>query len=71
MTKVNWHPLASNPIDYLENDRLQTPDGDKVTISQGMVGVSFTVHVHGKGRHTCGSILGVCAVLDNLDVGLA
>lgn len=69
MNKLNWHPLASHPLDYLDSDRLRTPEGDKVTIIQGMTGVSFTVRVEGKAKHTCGSILGVCNVLDNLEVG--
>lgn len=68
LTLINWHPFASNPLDYLDNAHLRTPDGSTVRIAKF---VTFRIYVNGTLAHESDSNSAACAFLRREEVGIA
>ncbi len=68
LTPINWHPFASNPLDYLDNAHLRTPDGSTVRIAKF---VTFRIYVNGTLAHESDSNSAACAFLRREEVGIA
>jgi len=68
LTIINWHPFASNPLDYLDNAHLCTPDGSTVRIVKEM---TFRIYVNGTLAHESDSNSAACAFLYREEVGIA
>jgi hypothetical protein len=66
--KINWHPFAVNPLDYMNDDSLRTLDGDKVKITKDSRGSGFTVFI-GDAVYRADSNSAVCDLLYRQDVG--
>lgn len=68
LTPINWHPFAANPLDYIGNDNLRTPDGKKVTITKGS---TFLIYFDGVMVYDAGiDNSAACAFLHYNDVGI-
>lgn len=67
-TLIDWHVYKENPIDYLNNENLQTPDGAKVNIGQDMKG-QFVIKI-GEEILNPATNEDACLVLYNNRVGL-
>lgn len=65
---INWHPFAANPLDYLDNEHLRTPDGKHVRIVKEM---TFRIYVNGTLAHESDSNSAACAFLYHEEVGIA
>ena len=68
LTQINWHPFASNPLDYLDNEHLRTPDGGTVRIVKEM---TFRIYVNGTLADESDSNSAACAFLYHEEVGIA
>ena len=68
LTIINWHPFASNPLDYLDDAHLRTPDGSTVRIEKSN---TFRIYVNGTLAHESDSNSAACAFLYREEVGIA
>ena len=68
LTLINWHPFASNPLDYLDNADLRTPDGSTVRIEKSN---TFRIYINGTLAHESDSNSAACAFLYREEVGIA
>jgi hypothetical protein len=66
--KINWHPFAANPLDYMKDGSLRTPDGDKVKITKDSRGTGFTVFI-GDTVYRADGNSAVCDLLYRQGVG--
>lgn len=68
LTLINWHPFASNPLDYLDNAHLRTPDSSTVRIEKSN---TFRIYINGTLAHESDSNSAACAFLYREEVGIA
>lgn len=68
LTPINWHPFASNPLDYLDNAHLRTPDGSTVRIVKER---TFRIYVNGTLAYESDRNSAACAFLYREGVGIA
>ena len=66
--KINWHPFADNPLDYLSDESLQTPNGERVVIIKDSRGPGFTVYI-GETAYAVNGNNEACSLLYSKDVG--
>ena len=67
-TEINFSPFASNVLDYVNAEGLQTIRGEKVTISRDRL--EFVITVDGKEAGRTDDNLSASYILNSMEVGL-